>query len=786
MHTGGTKSFFTGALGLLALTFALFFDVLFLPGDAVLSNGRTDLVAQFVHWRGFGFGEIARGNLPLWNPHIYCGAPFLAGFQSALLYPLNAVYLILPLAKAINWGIALHAFLGGLFTWLWMYRRGLHPLACFLAGAEFILCAPHFLHIYAGHLPNLCTMIWAPLLFLAIDGTLEKPAAGWCLLGSLAIAMQILAGHVQYAYYTGIAASIYLVLSLPRASRRPQSIACVFLFYAGGAVLAAAQILPGLEAGMDTLRSLGVPYEFAAMFSLPPENLLTLVAPFFFGDMVRFPYWGRWYLWEMSLFVSVTGFLLALYAVVFRKGGERVIAAVAAGILLLLAMGSYMPWFPFLQSWLPGFSLFRGVSKFVFQASLFVILLSAMGLDSLVREGLQKRRYVLSILGIAAALALATGLAILQSAGAPSGTWAEVMRAMQAAGGVYLPPDFYGNSLAIAKAGEFAAMNLIVLAVVCAVLSAVLFLRLTNIQKTSLLVCLAVFELVFSGFAVRDTFKLADAWPAGMVTLLRQRAGENRLLNPYNPNLAMTTGWRDIWGYDPLIPRRYGEFTAWVQQADMMQVVSNGVRFRYHPLLKMLGCRYMIGPSGNGIVLTDLGDDIMPRATLVGQWVVEPERDRTFAILGKPGYDPRSLVVLERDPKLTAGPDSTSLGTVRLTDASTDHLTFEADVRTAAILVVTDNYANGWRIFSAEGSASDAYEIIPANYTLRGVPLTAGYHSFRMVYRPVSFVVGCWLSLAGIIVWLAVAVALLRRRCTDIVTDRSHGDAKSQVQTWQS
>ncbi len=170
MYKDGVKSFYIGPLGLLVLTLAAFFDVLFLFDDAVLSGVNSDLATQFVHWRGFGFGEMARGNLPLWNPHIYSGAPFLAGFQSALLYPLNVLYLVLPLAKAINWGIALHAFLGGLFFYLWALKRGLHPLACFLAGAEFIFCAPYFLHIYAGHLPNLCTMIWAPLLFLAIDG----------------------------------------------------------------------------------------------------------------------------------------------------------------------------------------------------------------------------------------------------------------------------------------------------------------------------------------------------------------------------------------------------------------------------------------------------------------------------------------------------------------------------------------------------------------------------------------------------------------------------------------
>ena len=562
VYKDGIKSFTIGPMGLLVLTLAMFFDVLFLPGDAVLSNAKTDMASQFVHWRGFGFGEIARGNLPLWNPHIYSGAPFLAGFQSALLYPLNVLYLVLPLAKAINWGIALHAFLGGLFFYLWALKRGLHPLACFLAGAEFIFCAPYFLHIYAGHLPNLCTMIWAPLLFLAIDGAVEKPGAGWCLLGILAVAMQILAGHIQYAYYTGIAAVLYLAASLPGTAERMKALTCFFLFYGGAVVLAAAQILPGIEAGRDSLRGVGVSYEFATMFSFPPENLITWVVPVFFGDTVQFPYWGRWYLWEMSLFVSVTGFLLAVYAVVFRQGRERFIPAAMAGILLLLAMGSYLPWFGLLHAYLPGFDTFRGVSKFVFQATLFVILLSAMGLDSLLREGLRKRWPILSALGAAAVLSLVVGLAIWQSSLSPDGLWAQGMRGMFNTGQSYLAEGFFASRPTVLNAGEGAALGLAFLSATCIVIAIILFLRVSNHWKASLLVALAILELVAAGAPVRDTFRLAAAYPGDMMALFKERASEHRILNPFYPNLAMSMGWRDVWGYDPLIPRRYGELIA--------------------------------------------------------------------------------------------------------------------------------------------------------------------------------------------------------------------------------
>jgi hypothetical protein len=226
----------------------------------------------------------------------------------------------------------------------------------------------------------------------------------------------------------------------------------------------------------------------------------------------------------------------------------------------------------------------------------------------------------------------------------------------------------------------------------------------------------------------------------------------------------MSAGWRDVWGYDPLIPRRYGELMAYMQQVDVTRIVRGDLPCRYHPLLKMLGCRYMLVPVEGRLELAELTGDIMPRAALVGEWVVEADRDRAFAILGQPVFDPRRLVVLERDPNLPAGKASGSPGSVKVTETSTDHLTIEADVNTASILVVADSYTEGWRIVPLAGSVSGAYEIIPANYTLRGVPLVPGHHRLRMEYRPASFVIGAWVSLAGLGAWLAAAGMLLWRK----------------------
>src|SRR5436305_15149494 len=110
---------------LLAMTLAMFGDLLFAGGTRVLGHPGSDMFLQYFAWRDFGFRELAKGNLALWNPHIFSGAPYLGGMQGAQLYPPNWIFLILPLAVAINWSITLHVFAIGTFMFLWMKQRGL-------------------------------------------------------------------------------------------------------------------------------------------------------------------------------------------------------------------------------------------------------------------------------------------------------------------------------------------------------------------------------------------------------------------------------------------------------------------------------------------------------------------------------------------------------------------------------------------------------------------------------------------------------------------------------------
>src|SRR6185437_1787709 len=61
-----------------------------------------DGIAQFYPWRLFAASTEHAGFLPLWNPHQFCGTPFAANSQSAIFYPLNALFAIFPVKFAFG------------------------------------------------------------------------------------------------------------------------------------------------------------------------------------------------------------------------------------------------------------------------------------------------------------------------------------------------------------------------------------------------------------------------------------------------------------------------------------------------------------------------------------------------------------------------------------------------------------------------------------------------------------------------------------------------------------
>ena len=93
--------------------------------SGLVATGRfNDIAAQFAAWRQWGFGEIARGRFPLWNPFAFGGHPFHGAFEPGLLYPPNWLHLLVSTEAALNANLFLHVWLAGALTYAWARRAG--------------------------------------------------------------------------------------------------------------------------------------------------------------------------------------------------------------------------------------------------------------------------------------------------------------------------------------------------------------------------------------------------------------------------------------------------------------------------------------------------------------------------------------------------------------------------------------------------------------------------------------------------------------------------------------
>lgn len=744
-------AFSIGAL--LVVAILSFFFLFFAPPGTVLSRAGTDIYQEFLFSRQFGFNELRHGNLPLWNPHLFSGFPFFAGFQSALLYPFNSIFLFLPVGTAINVSIVSHVFSTGLFMYLWASFRGLTPPAALFAGLLLMFCGAYFPHVYAGHLSNLCTMSWAPLILLAVDAFFEKRSFSWILLGMFAIVMQILAGHPQYVFYTGITVGLYAALLSFRGTRRGQFLLGVAGMYAGGACLGAIQLAPGIAAAAESLRGSGVSYAFVASFSFPPENLLTLLVPHFFGDMTAIPYWGRFYLWEMQLFISITGLAFCLPGAVAMEKHSRRIFLAMLGLLLLLALGGYTPLLQLLYDFVPGFNRFRGSSKFIFFVSLFLILLSASGFDAVLKKGkLPKAAWLIFLFG---AIILAGGAVFIRfsvlspESGFP--LWKQLLSAGAATkespffNTTEFSPEFVKNSALWAARGLFQA------AAAMLILSIIAFGVRIHEKAVFLFLLAAVVEILLFTNSYRASFESYSLQQPELAELAGHLDREARVLNTSHHNLVVRYGMNGLWGYDPVIPRRYAEFMAF-SQGHSPDAANQYLLFpEVSPLYAMLRGRHLITPTGEDIELAK-GDEETPQAFLVTDYEVHSGGRDALAVMAFSDFDWRRKVLLETVPEPRPEP-ATMSGTVRIREISTDELAMEVQVASPAILVITDSYSKGWRVKAAPESAQQHYKVLPANYILRAVPLQAGRHVFTMEYLPASFVVGKWLSLCSLLIY---------------------------------
>jgi len=502
------------------------------------------------------------------------------------------------------------------------------------------------------------------------------------------------------------------------------------------------------------------------MFGFPPENFLTLLAPGFFGGLGQPTYWGRCYLWEMTLFIGTASLLLiAIACCDNRRRRQAYTDLTVAGLLLLLASGVHMPLFGPLYDYAPEFGHFRSWSKFIFQATLFLMLAAAGGADFLLREKRPVPR--VAWCGIVAGIAAAgAGLVLLIWPEGIAGLFGVVASSQES----YLSPAFFRNADFMQHAGTDAgvALGLGGLALIAA--GAALLFRGKWPTLRWAVPCLLVLEMIAFAWGDVAVSSLSDAMPDGLRKFVSDHPGDYRVIDLDLANNGFLLGAGDLWGNNPSVLRRYAEFMTFTQGGNPNHAEQYVTFKKLDPLYAMLRLRYGFLPTAQGMQVVESPTPPLPRLLVVSDWKMPGGRDAIFTSMRDQGFDPAKTILLESQPE--PAPQPGAVGSATLKAESPDELEIEAETDKPALLLITDLYTRDWRAEALPGSVQQTYSLMPADYILRAVPLTAGHHHLRIVYAPPSFPIGLGISAAAWAFWLGFFI--WTARTAPCVVDDGH------------
>ena len=378
------------------------------PGDILLGHyhpwvdqvwgGRTagypiknfilfDGIRQTLPWRLLAIEQIKTGQWPLWNPYILGGMPLLGNLQTAIVYPLNFLFFLLPELDAWTIYIILQPLLGALFTFFFLRTLSCSRRAALFSGLAYGFCLIMMNHLEFGIDGH--TALWLPLGLGAINKIQQRSKWRWGLVLSVAVLMTLLGGYPPPAIYNLIVIGVYWLYKIRPIFSRKSLIFILALIFAF--LISTPQILPAFELAKKVVREqtqFGVlsnePYFF------PFENLIMIVAPDFFGHPATNNFFSHIY-YSDNPSVGIVGFLFVCFSLIwlFRKKEISfwlLVAIVPTLLMLETPLGKALRYAPF-----SAFSLVTPM-RMIWVVSFALAVLAGLGLE-VFTELVNKKRF---------------------------------------------------------------------------------------------------------------------------------------------------------------------------------------------------------------------------------------------------------------------------------------------------------------------------------------------------------------------------------------------------------
>lgn len=647
---------------------------------------------------------LLEGRLPLWSTHILSGFPFAANPLAGLWYPPGWLALLFPLPFGFNLTAGLHLVWGAVGLYLFLRSRGNSQYASILGGLAFGLMPKLIAHYGAGHLTLVYAVAWTPWLLhttsrehvrrlrfrywpATILALIFLADVRWALYaGVLWIAWDITQSHFPEIFSIQNRTSSFLRRLRPRVLRIGLQI-----FFA--VLLSAVLLVPFVEYTMLSTRS-NMQVDDTLTLSLPPARLLNLFFPDLTGGNHEWTIYGGV---AIFLLVSIGLFSGRLWQV------ER-FWVITTIVCLLFSLGDNIPGMNFLAH-IPGFSLLRVPPRALFLLSMAMAIMAARSLDLLITGQMEVHQRKIKLLLVAFA-----AFPLILAAAASF------------AGGKIPASMIWGSASAL---------------LACIVLFIGVSRPIFAGRAAVLLVIVAGLDL-FSSDIMIISFRTGNQVISEQIAVANYLKAQGGRFRVYSPSYslpqqtAIRTGLELADGVDPLQLEKYTDF---------MQEASS---------VPSSGYSVTLPPFHNGEPYRD-NLNFVPDTTQLGLLnvryiVAEFEIDSPNLLLkqtiGKTriyenqDYLPRAWL---HTPGITTKDSKT---TVNVLDWKPGKITLQA--QGPALLVLSEIYYPGWTAF-VDGQM---VEIQRYADILQSVQFTAGEHTIRFEFRPISVAVGACITLS--------------------------------------
>jgi hypothetical protein len=752
---------------LLALVlFTLFHRLL---SGQVLFWGLPSL--QFYPWRHYAFDQISAGRLPAWNPYVGAGAPLLANYQSALFYPPNWLFLLLPDAQAMGVIAILHVIWAAVGMWLFTgaleltrFGRGVSTLSYALSG---------YLIARFGSFPTADAGAWLPWLFWLVHLIITR--RHWRTVAWLGVAfgMQLLAGHAQTAWYSSVGLGLYALWQVfwnrrsEPVRRRVRVLALLGVGVLLGAAIAAIQLIPTVEYLRESQRASGLDYETLTNLSYHPLRLITMFSPNFYGTPVDGSFITDGIFFEDATYIGFIPFLCAIAAVVGWRHKRDFLTHYSAFVTvpfwvilalgsLLVATGNYGPLYRLLYDHVPTFDSFREPVRWlilmVFSLSvlagigtqhwgrgkwiIFWSRLAAAGGGAMVIMALVFRQYInqdAEVMDV-----LTQGMIVL-------GCWmvvAALLTLTQPLSGSRVSPFLWRVAVLAFIAVDLAWAS----AGLTPTVTPDFYRNFSVSRPQGRIYWFEDYEddIKFKRFFDLGDYRRArDQWPDVRASLL--------------PNLNMLDRVPALNNFDPLLPDYHARYIDLIEQAgrdagDLLLAAS---------VSQVYGEVQPTGWQGEAPVFTY--PDETPRAWLVPQAVWFETKEKIENALLDPGWDPMQTVILAGQSSTGSDSPVMTTGSITILENSPDQVRCRVETDGAAYLVISNSWYPGW-VATVNGQEIPLYR---ANLMFQAVEIPPGSTDVSLSYH-----LSHWEAGAGITgLALLVTLGLVLLGSLSLVTD---------------